>query len=122
MCCASLCETLRCVVVLPCCTCCRAVPTHHINTHTSPQVPHFDGKGEVDKDFLASGVPTTLYETSFYMARCTSNPRVLPDFTALSSKSAVMLCNSWSVDAEHCTGELDLLWPGPQAPGGRLAA
>ena len=30
------------------------------------KVPHFDGKGEANKIFLAKGVPTTLLNTSFY--------------------------------------------------------
>jgi len=30
------------------------------------KVPHFDGKGEADAHFLASGVPTTLLLTSFF--------------------------------------------------------
>jgi uncharacterized protein YbjT (DUF2867 family) len=30
------------------------------------KVPHFDGKGEANKHFLAQGVPTTLLHTSFY--------------------------------------------------------
>jgi len=30
------------------------------------KVPHFDGKGEANKTFLAQGVPTTLLHTSFY--------------------------------------------------------
>ncbi len=30
------------------------------------KVPHFDGKGEANKTFLAKGVPTTLLNTSFY--------------------------------------------------------
>ncbi|MBA2626849.1 MAG: NmrA/HSCARG family protein [Gemmatimonadales bacterium] len=30
------------------------------------KVPHFDTKGEADAFFMATGVPTTLYRTSFY--------------------------------------------------------
>jgi len=30
------------------------------------KVPHYDGKGEANKIFLAKGVPTTLLNTSFY--------------------------------------------------------
>ncbi len=30
------------------------------------KVPHFDGKGEANRIFLAKGVPTTLLNTSFY--------------------------------------------------------
>jgi uncharacterized protein YbjT (DUF2867 family) len=30
------------------------------------KVPHFDGKGEANDEFVSSGVPTTLLHTSFY--------------------------------------------------------
>ena len=30
------------------------------------KVPHFDGKGEANRFFVESGVPTTLFHTSFY--------------------------------------------------------
>jgi len=34
--------------------------------HGKYKVPHFDGKGEADKLFTASGLPVTLLRTSFY--------------------------------------------------------